>query len=84
MNDYDALDERFYKDLEFYEAYYEELLEQYPEQWIAIVGQKVVASSHDEFDLLDQLKTSGPPPGGEVELIRHMSGNPEILIVPLL
>lgn len=84
MNDYDALNERFYKDLEFYEAYYEELLEQYPEQWIAILGQKVVASSHDEFDLVDQLKTGGPPPGGEVELIRHMNGNPEILIVPLL
>ena len=84
MNDYDALDKGFYKDLEFYEAHYEELLGQYSEQWIAIVGQKVVASSHDEFDLMDQLKTSGPPPSEEVELIRHMSYDPEILIVPHL
>ncbi len=68
-----------YQDIEFYEAHYQELLTQYPDQWIAILDQQVVGASEDAFDLLGQLKARGVPT--HRILTRHMTEEPELLIL---
>ena len=45
----------------YYETHYEELLEQYPEKWVAIYNQKVVGTDSDGRQLLISLKKEGFP-----------------------
>ena len=47
------------QEAQYYEAHYEELLDQYPEQWVAILDQKVVGISSDPRELLQNLKDQG-------------------------
>ena len=43
--------ERFAKDIEYCEERYQELLDRYPEQWIAILNQEIVGDGSN-FDLM--------------------------------
>ncbi len=64
----------------FYEAHREELLRQYPEQWVAIFEERVVGVN-EEFDrLLEDLRARGVP----VEFARfeHLTTKDDILLVP--
>ena len=47
------------QEAEYYEAHYEELLEKHPEQWVAILDQKVVGVSSDPTELMQRLKDQG-------------------------
>ena len=54
-------DEEHLKDVEFFNKNIRALMRQYPEQWIGILGQQVVASAASEGDLIAQLKARGLP-----------------------
>lgn len=51
----------FQQETRYYEEHYEELLAEYPEQWVAIFNQKVVGASPDYDQLLADLEGAGVP-----------------------
>ena len=59
MVDNTAAMERFWRDNQFYNDHYEELLEKYPEQWVVILDQKVVGTGPDLDALFKRLKAEG-------------------------
>ncbi len=79
MEDVQAELQRFKRDTAYYEAHYEELLEQYSEQWVAIYNQQVVGASPDFDQLLDDLEARGVPPGKG--LIEYLTRKEEIWIL---
>lgn len=46
----------------YVQDHYSELLEQYPEQWIAVYGQTVVGVDADLERLIERLRVQGVPP----------------------
>ena len=71
--------DRHSRDIEFYEAHYQELLARYPDQWIAIMHQEVVGVADDAFELVAELK-AGDIPADRV-LRRHMGRGSGLLIL---
>jgi hypothetical protein len=55
--------ERFRQDTAWFETHREELLEQYPEQWVFIYNQRVAAASPDARTLFAEAKEKGVPAG---------------------
>lgn len=53
--------DRFHKDGLWFSEHYDELIEQYPDQWVAIFNKKVVGASPDPDQLFADLKTKGVP-----------------------
>ena len=51
--------EEFRKDTEWYQNHYEELLKQYPDHWVAIYDEKLVAASPDQDAMFAELKKKG-------------------------
>ena len=47
---------RFRRDVDYYQAHQEELLKQYPEQWVAIFNEQVVGAAADYYQVLDQVQ----------------------------
>lgn len=47
------------KDTHWFNRHNMELMQQYPEQWIAVHGQKVVGAAPELCDLMAQLKEKG-------------------------
>ena len=79
MSSAPTMAERHSRDVDYYETHYQELLALYPDQWIAILDQKVVAVSNDAFELSAQLKKRGVPPNRVLR--RHMTQESELLIL---
>ena len=79
MNDQPALLNPFKRDIDYYEEHREELLRQYPDDWIAILNQKVVRVGSDLDALLDGLRRQGVPP--QHALIKRMTREEDILIL---
>ncbi len=52
----------FNENWEFIYDHYDELLEKYPEHWIAVVDKKVVAADPDPWGLVAKLRKIGPLP----------------------
>ena len=75
-------DEKHLKNVEWYGAHYWELLEKYPDKWVAILDQRVVGAADDGFELIDQLRDKGIPPSQPLR--RHLATEPKLLIVPVL
>ena len=71
--------QKFAKDGQFLDAHYEELLEQYPEQWVAVFDEQVVGAGFDFEQLLDDLKVRGLPLGRIV--IEKVSAENEVWIL---
>ena len=71
---------RFQQDVDYYESCYEELLQQFPEQWVAILNQTVVGSDTDLDRPLSRLNSEGIPI--ERALIEHVTAEEEVLILP--
>ena len=69
---------RLQQETEYYEAHYEELLEKHPEQWVAILDQKVVGISSDARELMQNLKDQGV--SLRRVLVQHITRDREILI----
>jgi len=72
---------RFRKDAEYYEAHRAELLQQYPEQWVAIFNQQVVAADQDFDRVLDEVEGRGLPVGRV--FIQRLTAKDELLILAL-
>lgn len=71
--------ERYRRDAFYLEQHREELLRQYPEQWIAIYHQQVVGAANDLRRLIRQLERKGIPPGEVFE--EFLTNKDELLIL---
>ena len=74
-------DEEHLKDVKYHDENYHDLLAQYPEQWIGILGQQVVGAATSEDELIAQLKARGF--SWDLVFRRHMTESEEILITRL-
>lgn len=72
--------ERFTRDTEYYEAHREELLDRYPEQWIAVYEQQVIGAAQDPDDLLEQLQGRNIPI--EHAVFQRLTRKEELWILP--
>ena len=79
MHELQAELQRFKRDTQYYEAHREELLTQYPEQWVAVFNQQVVRAAPDFEQLLAMLEQNGIPV--ERTLIEHVTRKEELLIL---
>jgi hypothetical protein len=70
---------RFKRDVAYYEAKREELLQQYPEQWVAIYNQEVVGAARDLRRLLTQIVKKGVPRGRA--FVEYVTDKEELLIL---
>lgn len=72
---------RFNADWKYFRDHYQELLAQYPEQWIAIYEGKVVGTATELSDLIDDLIRQGIHPGS----VYHdfLTNSDDLLIVPV-
>ena len=71
--------ERFTADAVYFDEHREELLEQYPEQWIAIYNKQVVGAAKDPKRLIKQLERRGIAPGHVFR--EYVSDKDDLLIV---
>lgn len=71
--------ERFKQDTSYLDEHRHELLDVYPEQWIAIYNQRVVGASPDYEQLLAQVKAKGIPLTRGV--YEHLSRKQEVWIL---
>jgi hypothetical protein len=74
--------ERFTQDRRYFEQHRQELLDQYPEQWVAVYNQQVVGAAKDSKRLVTQLERKGIPPGEAYR--KRLSTKDELLILPAL
>ncbi len=72
---------RFKRDTSYYEAHHQELLDQYPEQWVAIYEQRVVGTGPDFEELLGELKSKGFSVGQV--LVEYLTLREDLLILLL-
>ncbi len=72
---------RFQQDTDYLRTHWDDLLERYPEQWIAIYNREVVGAATDFDSLLAELKKTGVPIGRA--RIEHMTRDGDVLILPL-
>ncbi len=54
---------RFTQDMLYFDEHREELLQQYPDRWVAVYHQQVVGATKDLERLVRQLERKGIPPG---------------------
>ena len=71
--------QRFQRDIDYYEGHREELLDQYPEQWIAIFNEEVAGTDYDAERLLAQLEEQGTPL--DRALIKRLTTKEELFIL---
>ncbi len=71
---------RFRRDVDYYEAHHDTLLEQHPEEWVAIYNETVVGAAPHIEDLLTALARQGVPP--EQALVRYVTRHDDMLILP--
>ncbi len=64
---------------EYYETHYQELLDRYPEQWVAICNREVVGTSPDARELLMRLNREGVPLNKI--LMKRMTREEEVFIL---
>ncbi|MBI2906262.1 MAG: hypothetical protein HYX92_01260 [Chloroflexi bacterium] len=72
--------ERYRTDALYFEQHRQELLQHYPEQWIAVYGQQVVATAKRLPQLIRKLDRLGVP-RGQV-FIERVSATEDLLILP--
>jgi hypothetical protein len=71
--------ERYRKDALYFDRHREELLQRYPDRWVAIYNQEVVGTAKDLERLIHQLEKKGLSPG---QVYRgHLSTTEELLIL---
>ena len=71
--------ERFKKDTTFYEAHYEELLQKYPDRWVAIYNEQVVGNAKDLNRLIAQLHKKRIPQGRA--FVEYVTDKEDLLIL---
>ena len=70
----------FREDWEFIDAHHYDLLENYPEQWVAVVDKKVVGADPDLDRLLTRLEPMGLPKNRIVS--EKVTAEEEVWILP--
>ena len=71
--------ERFRSDAEYYDQHREELLQRYPECWVAIYRHEVVGAAKNIKPLVKQLERRGIPPGDVFR--KYVTDKDELLIL---
>ena len=71
---------RFTADAIWVDDHREELLKQYPDQWIAVYNQQVVGSAAEIEELVEQLERDGFPPNHI--FTEYLTDEEDILILP--
>jgi hypothetical protein len=71
--------ERFTEDMLYFDQHRRELLQQYPDRWIAIYNQQVVGAAKDPRRLVRQLERKGIPPGQVFR--KYLTEQEDLLIV---
>ena len=71
--------ERFRDDATYVDEHREELLQRYPESWIAVFERQVVADDLDPKRLLRKVQKQGLLPGRVYRT--HLSGKEDLLIL---
>ena len=71
---------RFHRDVDYYQAHQEELLKQYPGQWVAIFNEQVVGADPDYDRVLDQVQAKRISVGRV--FIERLTTKDELLILP--
>ena len=79
MKDQQGEFKQYQKDVRYAETHHEELLNQHPEQWVAILNEKVVGAGSDVYQLIDELREKGIPT--ERVVLRHLTREEELLIL---
>lgn len=72
--------DRYRTDALYFEQHREDFLQRYPERWIAVYNQAVVATARRLPQLLRQLEHRGLPRG--YVFIEHVSAKEDLLILP--
>lgn len=71
--------ERYRNDALYFEAHRRELLEQYPERWVAIYFEQVVATAKNMKTVIRQLQRKNIPPGRV--FLEYVTANEDVLIL---
>jgi hypothetical protein len=71
--------ERFRDDALYVDEHRDELLQRYPESWVAVLHRQVVADDRDPKRLLKKLEKKGIAPGRVYRA--HLSNKEELLIL---
>ncbi len=69
-------------DVEYYETHYEELLEKYPNQWIAILDERLAGVANSSTELIAKMREAGIPTNRM--FMCHMETEPTVWILPTL
>jgi hypothetical protein len=72
--------ERHRADADYFDAHRAELLQRYPEHWVAVYNQEVVGAAKDVKRLVRQLERKGIRPGHTYR--EHLTEKEELLILP--
>jgi len=70
---------RHKRDVDFFQYHYQELLEKYPDKWVAVYNAEVVGTNKDFIALLDCLKEKKIPTNETI--IYFMDTRPKPLIL---
>jgi hypothetical protein len=70
---------RFKSEVDYYRTHRDDLLQQYPEEWVAIFNQTVVAADAEPEKLLAALRQKGVPV--EQALVEHLTRHEDTLIL---
>ena len=71
--------ERFGRDVNYYYAHHQELLEQYPEQYVGIFNESVAGANPNLKILVAKLREGGTPP--ERTFVKYLTHKPITLIL---
>lgn len=74
--------ERYRNDALYFEEHRQELLERYPEQWVAVYNREVAGTAKRLPQLLRQLEKHGLPRADV--FIEHISAKDDLLILTTL
>ena len=72
--------QRFQNDAFYVRDRWEELLQQFPDRWIAVYGQKVVTTARTHKELVAKLRRKGVPPAEAYT--KFLATDEPFLIVP--
>jgi hypothetical protein len=71
--------ERHRRDAEYFQEHRQELLDRYPDRWVAVYNQQVVGAAKYHKSLLRQLERKGVPRGRA--FLDYLTDKEEFLIV---
>ena len=79
MSSYQGAFKKFKLDVDYYEAHREELLNSYPEQWVAIRDKQIIGVATSPEELRGILEGKGLPT--DRILVRHLTRTPDPLVL---